>query len=161
MESSVPRSVGGLEGLVSVLDQPPYQRPGGRGAGDSGSTPGTATAPLSSHSSAHSSGGEASVKHTPVVILLDFLQWTHLGLWVIIWWLLSPPHIHQLTSLPPLFPDSFPVGCSVRRATCVKCVKVNFQSTENKKAVNPFFSRSEGLKSVSQCPCPPEPSVTP
>ncbi|KAG0720999.1 hypothetical protein GWK47_047326 [Chionoecetes opilio] len=58
MEGAVPR-VGGLEGLVSVLDQPPYQRHGGGakgGAGDSGSTPGTTTAPLSSHSSAHSSG---------------------------------------------------------------------------------------------------------
>lgn len=59
----MPRSVGGLEGLVSVLDQPAHHRPGGGGTkgisgpGDSGSTPGTATAPLSSHSSAHSSGG--------------------------------------------------------------------------------------------------------
>lgn len=73
MDSTVPRSVGGLEGLVSVLDQPPYHRPGGggakgaSGAGDSGSTPGT-TAPLSSHSSAHSSGGEARVKATAIVI---------------------------------------------------------------------------------------------
>lgn len=63
----MPRSVGGLEGLVSVLDQPPHQRPSGTGtkgasgAGDSGSTPGTATAPLSSHSSAHSSGGGTAV----------------------------------------------------------------------------------------------------
>ncbi|XP_050686161.1 transmembrane protein KIAA1109 homolog isoform X6 [Eriocheir sinensis] len=61
VENVVPRSVGGLEGLVSVLDQPPHHRPGVggakgvSGAGDSGSTPGTATAPLSSHSSAHSS----------------------------------------------------------------------------------------------------------
>lgn len=79
----MPRNVGGLEGLVSVLDQPPYQRPGAggaKGAGDSGSTPGTATAPLSSHSSAHSSGGESLAKHTAIVIILDLLQWTHLGL---------------------------------------------------------------------------------
>lgn len=70
MDSTVPRNVGGLEGLVSVLDQPPYHRTGGGGAkGDSGSTPGTATAPLSSHSSAHSSGGEAVVKTTATVIV--------------------------------------------------------------------------------------------
>ena len=79
METAVPRSVRELEGLVSVLDQPPYQRPGvggaKGGAGDSGSTPGTATAPLSSHSSAHSSGGEAIVKDTPIVTVSDPLYW--------------------------------------------------------------------------------------
>lgn len=76
----MPRSVGGLEGLVSVLDQPPHHRPGVggakgvSGAGDSGSTPGTATAPLSSHSSAHSSGEGTVVASSAITFALDPLQ---------------------------------------------------------------------------------------
>lgn len=77
VEHVVPRSVGGLEGLVSVLDQPPHLRPGvsgvkgASGAGDSGSTPGTATAPLSSHSSAHSSGGGTVVTASAITFVID------------------------------------------------------------------------------------------
>lgn len=58
------KNVGGLTGLVSVLDHDVtrnspnvgYFRNESNQGGDSGSTPGTATAPLSGHSSTHSSG---------------------------------------------------------------------------------------------------------
>ncbi|XP_042203884.1 transmembrane protein KIAA1109 homolog isoform X4 [Homarus americanus] len=61
--SAVSKSVGGLTGLVTVLDRDTtrgsagdgYYRDDGTQGGGSGSTPGTATAPLSGHSSTHSS----------------------------------------------------------------------------------------------------------
>ncbi|XP_071552185.1 bridge-like lipid transfer protein family member 1 isoform X2 [Panulirus ornatus] len=63
--STANKNVGGLTGLVSVLDNDVthnaasvsyFRNESNPGGGDSGSTPGTATAPLSGHSSTHSSG---------------------------------------------------------------------------------------------------------
>ncbi|XP_069959318.1 bridge-like lipid transfer protein family member 1 isoform X14 [Cherax quadricarinatus] len=64
IRSAVNKSVRGLTGLVNVLDSDKthsyvdgsYFKDDGTQGGGSGSTPGTATAPLSGHSSTHSSG---------------------------------------------------------------------------------------------------------
>ncbi|XP_069163725.1 bridge-like lipid transfer protein family member 1 isoform X18 [Procambarus clarkii] len=64
IRTAVNKSVGGLTGLVTVLDRDTtrsptdgsYFRDDGAQGGGSGSTPGTTTGPLSGHSSTHSSG---------------------------------------------------------------------------------------------------------